>query len=268
MKTHHFPFLSLLAGLLMLPGAARAQRNTYVQQFAGSTVLLANGDTLQGPLALHHAQDVVLITLPDNSVSTLSAVAVQSFAVKGEKAQRRSSFNDFYDARQGYYYGNPYYNDIAPRQRRERVDTSLVRVYRTYRWNHDNDYSDFKSPGFFEQLSRGPQVLLRREIQVERSVNNAPGAYGYGAGYGGIPRYAGTYTEIQDKFYLGTPNGTVVPLRNPRKDVLAVFRSQARQLEQYARENKLSFTEPRDLAFIVNYANYLQKPKPAEVVGD
>ncbi|SHJ48379.1 hypothetical protein SAMN02745146_3209 [Hymenobacter daecheongensis DSM 21074] len=261
MKTLRLAFLPLLAGCLTLAGPARAQRTSYVQQFAGSTVLLASGDTLQGPLALHHSEDVVLITLPDNTVSTLSAVAVQSFAVKGEKEQRRNSYDDFYDARQGYYYGNPYYNGLMPRQRRERVDTSLVRVYRTYRWNHDNDYSDFKSPAFFEQLSRGPQVLLRREILVERPLNYAPGPYGYGGGLGGVPRYAGSYTEIQDKFYLGTPKGTVVPLRNPKKDLLALFRPQARQLEQYAKENKLSFTEPRDLAFIVNYANYLQAQK-------
>ncbi|RYU80525.1 hypothetical protein [Hymenobacter persicinus] len=251
--------LVLLTALLAVAGRAQAQRTSYVQQFAGSTVLLTNGDTLQGPLVLHHAEDVVLITQPDNTVSTLSAVAVQSFAVKGEKEQRRNNFYDFYDARQGYYYGSPYYGGMPPRQRRERVDTSLVRVYRVYRWNHDNDYSDFKSPGFFEQLSRGPQVLLRREIQVERPVNYGASPYGYGGyGYGGVPRYAGSYTEIQDKFYLGTPNGNVVPLRSPKKDLLAVFRAQAKQLEQYAKENKLSFTEARDLAFIVNYANYLQ----------
>jgi hypothetical protein len=259
MTPFRFAFLCLLLGLLLGPARTRAQRNSYVQQFAGSTVLLTSGDTLQGPLALHHAEDAVLITMPDNTVSTLSAVAVQSFAVKGEKEQRRNGFNDFFDARQGYYYGNPYYNGVTPRQRRERVDTSLVRVYRTYRWNHDNDYSDFKSPGFFEQLSRGPQVLLRREVLVERPVNYAPSPYGYGGyGYGGVPRYGGSYTEIQDKFYIGTPAGNVVPLRNPKKDLLSVFRAQAKQLEQYAKENKLSFTEARDLAYLVNYANYLQ----------
>ena len=254
------PFLLLV----LLPGLGRAQtpRNSYVQQFAGSTVLLTSGDTLRGPLALHHAEDAILVAQPDNTVSTLSAVAVKSFAVKGEQNQRRNSYNDFFDARQGYYYGNPYYSGMAPRQRRERLDTSLVRVYRVYRWNHDNDYSDFKSPGFFEQLSRGPSVLLRREILVERPINYAGSPYGYGGGYGGTPRYGGTYSDLQDKFYIGTPAGNVVALRNPKKDLLNVFRGQARQLEQYAKDNKLSFTEARDLAFIVNYANYLQaQPK-------
>ncbi|GAA3947627.1 hypothetical protein [Hymenobacter algoricola] len=260
MTTSRFVFIFLLGGLLALAGTARAQRTALIRQFAGSTVLLTTGDTLQGPLVLHPAEDVVRITMPDNTISTLSAVAVQSFAVKGEQERlRNTGFYDFFDARQGYYYGNPYYNGMLPRQRRERPDTSLVRVYRVYRWNHDNDYSDFKSPGFFEQLSRGPQVLLRREVQVERNVNTMPGAYGYG--YGNGSRYGGTYSDIQDKFYLGTPAGNVVPLRNPKKDLLAVFRPQAKQLEQYARENKLSFTEPRDLAYIVNYANYLQAAK-------
>jgi hypothetical protein len=265
MTTFRLPLLFLLLTAL-LAGPARAQRsnNSYVQQFAGSTVLLTSGDTLQGPLVLHHAEDVIRVTLPDNTVNTLSAVAIQSFAVKGEKEQRRNTYNDFYDARQGYYYGNPYYNGMMPRQRRERVDTSLVRVYRTYRWNHDNDYSDFKSPAFFEQLSRGPQVLLRREILVERSVNSGPYSYGGGYAYGGMPRYGGTYTEIQDRFYIGTPGGSVVPLRSPKKDLLVVFRPLAKQLEQYAKDNKLSFTEARDLAYIVNYANYLQAPKQAK----
>ncbi|PJJ60218.1 hypothetical protein [Hymenobacter chitinivorans] len=239
--------------------AAAQQRANFTQEFGGSTVLLTTGDTLRGPLALHRNEDVIRLTMPDNTVNTLSAVAVQSFAVKGQQADRRNYYDDFYDARSGYYYGSPYYN-MPPRPRRERVDTSLVRVFRTYRWNHDNDYSDFKSPAFFEQLSGGPNILLRREALVERAVNNGPMYGGYGYNPYGVPRTS-YYREIKDAFYLGLPSGNVLPLRNPKKDLLAAFRQQAKQIEQYAKDNKLDFSDPRELAFIVNYANSLQ-PKP------
>ncbi|UOQ70700.1 hypothetical protein [Hymenobacter cellulosilyticus] len=137
-------------------------------------MLLTSGDTLRGPLVLHCNEDVIRLIMPDNTVNTLSAVAVQSFAVKGQKDDRRDYYDDFFDTRMGYYSGSPYYNRTPFRPRRERADTSLVRVFRTYRWNHNNDYSDFKSPGFFEQLSSGPHILLRREMLIERVVNNGP----------------------------------------------------------------------------------------------
>ena len=258
-------FLPALLTLLLLAGAARAQTQGLVQQFAGSSVLLANGDTLEGPLVLNRQEDVVRVQLPDHTISTLSAVAVQSFAVKGEQIDRRRNpyyYDDFYNARAGYYYGNPYYNNALPlRRRQERPDTSLVRVFRVYRWNHGNDYSDFKSPGFFEQLSNGPRLLLRRESLVQRAANvGSPygmGGYGYGGyGYGGMPMTR-FYTDIKDDFFLGMPDGTVVALRNPKRDVLNAFRPQARQIEQYVKANRLNYDVARELAYIVNYANSL-----------
>lgn len=256
--------VALVLGLMPASGAL-AQRSNFVQEFAGSTILLANGDTLEGPLVLHRNEDVVRMTMPDNTINTLSAVAVQSFAVKGEQVDRRRDayyYDDFYDARRGYYYGSPaFFNRPLPK-RRERPDTSLVRVFRTYRWNRDNDYSDYKSPAFFEQLSSGPTVLLRREALVERPVY-AAGPYGYGGGYGGYgpSRYAGSYSEIKDNFYLGTSTGNIIPLRNPKKDMLAAYPKLARQIEKYAKQNNLNFTIARELAFIVNYANSLTEEK-------
>ena len=254
-----FRSLPALLTLLLLAGAARGQNQGLVQQFAGSSVLLANGDTLEGPLVLNRQEDVVRVQLPDNTISTLSAVAVQSFAVKGEQIDRRRNpyyYDDFYNARAGYYYGNPYYNNAPLRRRQERPDTSLVRVFRVYRWNHGNDYSDFKSPGFFEQLSNGPLLLLRRESLVQRAAN-VGSPYGMGGyGYGGMPMTR-FYTDIKDDFFIGMPDGSVVALRNPKKDLLNVFRPQARQIEQYAKTNRLDYTVARELAYIVNYANSL-----------
>ncbi|UOQ77070.1 hypothetical protein MUN84_21885 [Hymenobacter sp. 5516J-16] len=67
----------------------------------------------------------------------------------------------------------------------------------------------------------------------------------------------GYYTDVKDSFYLGLPNGNVLTLRNPKKDLLNYFHAHSRQIEQYAKENKLSYTEARELAYLVNYANSL-----------
>ncbi|UOG76970.1 hypothetical protein MTX78_10290 [Hymenobacter tibetensis] len=258
MTMYRFAF-TFLAGLLAVAYTAEAQQSPFVQQFAGSTILLTNGDTLRGPVTLRRDQDVVMMAQADGTVTTLSAVAINSFAVKGEDRDSRRGtgyYDNFYDARNGFYYGNPMYNS----RRREESDVNQVRVFRTYRWNRGNDYSDFKSPAFFEQLSNGPRILLRRESLMQRTVSNAGpygyGGYGYGNPYGG-GRSMGTYTEMKDDFFLATPAGEIIPLRSPKKDLLNVFRGQAKQLEQYAKQNQLNFTVARELAFIVNYANSL-----------
>ena len=262
MKTVFRQLILLL--LLLLPLATLAQRGSgqgFTQQFAQASVLLSSGDTVSGPLALHRGEDMLTMTLPDNTVRTLPAVNVQSFAVRGERYDRRREqyyyYDDFYSMRQGYYYGSPFFTPMPTPRRRERPDTTLTRVFRTYRWNRDNDYSDFRAPGFFEQLSSGPVILLRREGLVEQPITYS-NPYGYG--YGGMPgRPMGYYTVIKDNFYLGLPNGNVVSLRNPKKDLLSYFRAHERQIEQYAKTNKLNYSDPRELAYIVNYANSLER---------
>ncbi|MFD2784467.1 hypothetical protein [Hymenobacter rubripertinctus] len=260
-------FARVLLLMVLLPLAARAQRGSgqaFTQQFSQASVLLSTGDTISGPVALHRGEEVLTMSLPDNTVRTLPAVNVQSFAVQGERYDRRREqyyYDDFNTMRQGYYAGNPYFNAVPPPRRRERADTNLTRVFRTYRWNRDNDYSNFRAPAFFEQLSGGPVILLRREGLVERPVtsnsaysSSGNGGYGYGRVYG---RPVGYYTDVKDNFYLGLPNGDVLPLRNPKKDLPNYFRAHARQIEQYAKTNRLSYTDPRELAYLVNYANSL-----------
>jgi hypothetical protein len=252
-------FFSLLTGLLTVASTVQAQQTPLTQQFAGSTILLANGDTLRGPVTLRRDQDVLMMAQADGTVTTLSAVAINSFAVKGEERDSRrpvTYYDNFYDARNGYYYGSPRFGA----RRAEESDLNRVRVFRTFRWNRGNDYSDFKSPAFFEQLSNGPRMLLRRESMMQRSVptSGAYGGYGYGNPYG-PGRYMGTYNVMKDDFFLTTPTGDVIALRNPKKDLLNIFRAQSKQLEQYAKQNQLDFTVARELAFIVNYANSLVK---------
>ncbi|UYZ60379.1 hypothetical protein [Hymenobacter latericus] len=271
MKTLRLP--ARLLGVLCLAGwlaAPRAlgQRNL-VQQFDAATVVLTSGDTLRGPAALHTDRDVLLMSMPDNSVRTVAALAVTSFATRGEQAQPANYFDqyyDFYDARRGYFYGNPGWGPLPVQARHQRPDTARVRVFRTFRWNRGNDYSDFRSPAFFEQLSRGPVLLLRRESLIERPVSAADPMfrpyYAY-APIAALPRGTmGYYTTIRDQFFLGTPEGNVVMLRNPRRDLLAYFRPEADRIERYAKQHRLSFSEAHELAFIVNYANSLRHPAP------
>jgi hypothetical protein len=257
------PILALALTSLLTAVTARAQR-PFVQEFAGATVVLTSGDTITGPLALHSDRDLLLLTMPDQTVRTVAALAVAEFLVKGEKSQPGNYYDqyyDFYEARRGYYYGNPGWGAMPVSRRAQRADTARIRVFRTFRWNRGNDYSDFKSPAFFEQLSRGPVVLLRRESLVERTMTaNDPffRPY-YGFPMGGLPRGPiGTYVSVRDQFFLGTPQGGVVSLRSPKKDLLAYFKPQANQIERYAKENKLSFNDAHELAFIVNYANSLR----------
>ncbi|WP_426491843.1 hypothetical protein [Hymenobacter sp. 102] len=93
--------------LLLLPVAAQAQRGGegFTQQFNRASVLLSTGDTLSGPVMLHRTEETLTMSLPDNTVRTLPAVSVQSFAVQGERYDRsreRFYYDDFYAMRQGY----------------------------------------------------------------------------------------------------------------------------------------------------------------------
>ncbi|AYA36501.1 hypothetical protein D3Y59_05180 [Hymenobacter oligotrophus] len=271
MKTLRLPARLLGAlsavGLFAAQGA-EAQRNL-VQQFEAATVVLTSGDTLRGPAALHTDRDVLLVNLPDHSVRTVPALAVAGFATRGEKQQPAGYFDqyyDFYDARRGYFFGNPSWGPLPMQARRQRPDTARVREFRTFRWNRGNDYSDFRSPAFFEQLSRGPVLLLRRESLMERPVSAADPMfrpYYANAPIGALPRGTmGYYTTIRDQFFLGTPEGNLLMLRNPKRDLLAYFKPEAERIERYAKEHRLSFGDAHELAFIVNYANALRQPAP------
>ncbi|WP_303311395.1 hypothetical protein [Hymenobacter sp. BT730] len=255
----------LIGGLLALIAPFAQAQRSFVQQFAGATVLLANGDTIRGPLIIHRSEDVIRITMPDQSVSTLSPVAVKAFAVKGEVGNNLPDYryDDFYNARNGYFYGSPpLYTPSVPMRRNQR-DTTRVRVFRTYRWNRDQDYSDFKSPGFFEQLSAGPTHLLRRQQLVEHTVTDPYNRGMYHGLYGTPGARYGYQTDTKDLLYLGTAQGEIVPLRNPKKDLLNFFRANSRSIEQYAKVHKLNFSNVQELAYIVNYANSLQSPPAA-----
>ncbi|WP_324677689.1 hypothetical protein [Hymenobacter sp. GOD-10R] len=145
-----------------------------------------------------------------------------------------------------YTYPANIVNCVAVEEEQERIRAdklvSTLRVFRPY-------YVVSKSTlqptwAFFEQISDGPIVLLR--YQRPSTI------------------FTGSMIRMSslDNFFLASGTNNVLPLKSPRKDLLAFFKHQASRIEQYVKENDLRYTNARELAFIVNYANSLTPSKP------
>ena len=135
---------------------------------------------------------------------------------------------------------------VAVEEEQERITAdklvSTLRVFRPY--YVINKSSLQPTWAFFEQISDGPVALLR---------------YQRPSYYASASRLNATSV---DNFFLALGTNNVLPLRATKKDLLAFFKQQASQIEQYAKENNLRYTNARELAFIVNYANSLSAPQP------
>jgi len=237
--------------LLSLPAACAGG---YIQQWARGSVVLTTGDTVDGPVAYHHDEETLEVRLRDGTVRTFAAVNVSYFIVTNEVKQRQ----------QGYagpiigpsYYGTyPYRSGLWPPPGTGRSDTSRVKLFVTYLWNRGNDYSDFRAPAFFQQLTDGNVRLLKRERIVERLVSPADPYYRYS----GYPYGGGYYTDIQTQYFLADPQGNLTQLRNVKKDFLAYFGRNGKKIQAYAKENRLSFSQPNELLLIMRYADSLGK---------
>lgn len=237
----------LLLGSCLLPLAGQAQLKGMAQEFLSSTVVLTNGDTLRGSLVLHNDLDLLLITMPDGTVRTVPALSVRTFAVRGEIRP--------FDRLPPQYRNSAAFS--PPRIRRRLREVQRARPFLVYPWNHDRDYGSALAPAFFERLNGGPVILLRRQQLVTRAVPwSDPSLM---SGY--MPRPMGTsyyYTDVREQLYLATPQGGIVPLRRPKRDLLAYFPAEAEQIEAYARQNRLDFVDSAHLAQLVDYANSLR----------
>ncbi|KAA9332169.1 hypothetical protein F0P96_11830 [Hymenobacter busanensis] len=244
------PVGCLLLGLtqgLLLPLAAGAQgTSSRAQLFRVGVVVLNSGDTLRGPVQLFLDRDALAVTMPDSTVRTVSAVAVQTFAVRSPILPRSA-----------YYALSRMGNDRARRLR----GPQRYRQFLVYRWNHDRPTSNFTSPAFFERLNGGPVLLLRRRYLVERTSSRTLDNYTTPANRPTRPmQVLTTYTDVSDRYYLATPAGAIVALRRPKRDLLAYFPAQAQQLEAFASQHKLSFDTEEGLARLVDFANLLNEP--------
>jgi len=189
--------------------------------------MLTNGAVVKGNVGLDPNGNKLVLQMSNDTTYTIPAASVRVFAVRGEQApQKREQF------------------------------VSLTRIFRSlsYPWS-TNKAPGFKVWAFFEQLSEGPVMLLRREQPVQynntvMNVNQRATHY--------------THTEIQTTFYLSTEEGKLVTLHKPKRDLLTFFSKQAPQIKAYAKENDLDYKNARELAFLVNYANSLQPLQPQQ----
>jgi hypothetical protein len=202
---------------------ARAQR-TLINEWPRGLVVLNDGDTIRGTVTYYRAEELIQVQLADGSIQALAPVNVYSFSV---------------------------YSD----------NNSYRQLFRTHMWNRGNDYSDFKSPAFFEQVSReGQYSLVKRESVVRRDMNQdlmyRRGMYRYDPYFmGGMPpRFV---DQVQEHFFLLSPDGKIRALRNPKKDLLAAFDDKSRQLKAYIKQNNLTFNHSQDLVKVISYYNSL-----------
>jgi hypothetical protein len=218
-----FPFmLMLLAGLSFSLGA-QAQR-VLINEWPRGTVILNDGDTIRGSLTYYRAEDLIQVQLPNGAVQAFAPVNVYAFLA---------------------YSG----------------DNSYRQLFRTHLWNRGNDYSDFRSPAFFEQLSReGQYSLVKRESVVRRDMQQdmmfRRGMYRYDPFLmgGGMPRFV---DQVQENFFLVSPEGKIRALRSPKKDIITAFDPKSRQVKAYIKQNKLACNTSHDLIKVITYYNSL-----------
>ncbi|MDU0370267.1 hypothetical protein ACFPAF_07690 [Hymenobacter endophyticus] len=215
----------------------------FAQDFTWAEIILANGDTVRESATLYWPEDVLVM---QPSLQTLPAVLVKSFSVRQLQAASFDSKKryDFQLMRQGYFPGNVLFPTEPELQRPNQPSEGVTRVFHVCRWSRSPGSSGFQTLGFFEQLSMGPVVLLNR-LALEKQTH-----YVYPAG--GV-----TQQVKRDGLYLSQPDGRLLFLQNPEKDVYAYFQRCAPQLREFVRQHKLHFSRAHELAYLVNYANSL-----------
>ncbi|GGF25852.1 hypothetical protein [Hymenobacter cavernae] len=145
-----------------------------------------------------------------------------------------------------YTFAAPMVQCVAVEEQQERITADkLVSTLRVFRPYYVLNKSSLQPTwAFFEQISDGPVALLRYQRPSQYVSANM------------------VYSTSVDNFFLALGTNNVLPLRATKKDLLAFFKQKAPQIEQYAKENNLHYTNARELAFIVNYANSLPAPQP------
>lgn len=120
------------------------------------------------------------------------------------------------------------------------------KMYSVYNYEVKNKLS----PGFFVVLISGDNIslLLKEKIKFYEEVKAKTGYDKY------IPP---TLKRVSDEFYVGYKNSSAKELPSKKKEVLKLFASKAKEIESYAKENKLGFKSEEDLIQIFKYYNTL-----------
>lgn len=202
-----------------MSGWAQAQEAFDTERWLYGKVVMASGDSLEGAVIYHPAEDVVQIASEDGIVNSFSAVNVSHFMISG------------------VYKGKP-------------------QIFRSLLWNRGSLESDFKVPVFFEQINEGELVLMKRYVGLSAASSDQKYATAsLQTSY--FPHFASEGTEFQEILYMLLPNGEIVQLRKNKKDLLRLCGAYTGKVKQYAKSNKLDFKRSQDLLSIVNYYNTL-----------
>lgn len=120
-----------------------------------------------------------------------------------------------------------------------------VKRYRRFYTLPYNTSTGYRAPVFFELLEEGPLTLLAREyLEYERYSS---------------PYFVGSYTRpvLEHKFYFLTEDGDIQEFSGKWNDLLALMGKRSKEVETYARDNRLKIDEKLDFARIIDYYNSL-----------
>ena len=217
-----------LTAILYLGGLLPAWgQRAYIRQFDKGAVLTTIGDTVRGRIEFHQHSDQLIVFGQNGTTRALSPAQIQLFAVQGER--------QYYLSRgQGFVYGSflGKHPELKLPLPSFLLDSTTVSIFRAYSWRESGPSARVgQSTMFFEQLTNGPYMLLRRRQLFSQ--------------------------QMVDAFYIRDPEGRINALRSPKNDVLTLFATQARQLESFAKQHQLLFTNAHHLALIVAHANGL-----------
>ena len=210
--------LFLLFGAIFIAFSASAQQAAFELLWERGTIYLTTGDSVSGQVTLTLPRDIVSVKQSNGQLNAFATVNVAGFQVFEERNTGNSR------------------GKFGPLE--------FSRYYKTFMWNHNNDYSNFLSPAFFVVLQPGNYTLLMREAKMP-----APAS---------MSRYADASLRaerITQYFYLASPKQEVIALRNPRKDLQNIFPTLKDSMVKFAKTNRLDFDNPLELARIVEFCN-------------
>ncbi|PKV63201.1 hypothetical protein BD749_3040 [Pontibacter ramchanderi] len=202
-----------------MQGWAQAPQGFDTERWLYGKVVLVTGDSLEGAVIYHPAEDVVQIASEDGIVSSFSAVNVSHFMISG------------------VYKGKP-------------------QLFRSLPWNRGSLESDFRVPVFFEQINQGELVLMKRYVGLTTAKGDQqPASASLQAVY--FPHFATEGDGLQEVLYMLLPDGEIVQLRKNKKDLLKLCGVHTGKVKQFAKARKLDYKKSQDLLSIVDYYNTL-----------
>lgn len=265
------PVSILLISLIAVAGLTSAYTQWTpggcVQEFTTGAVLLATGDTLHGPIKLYWELDMISLPIANQVTRAFTAGQVKIFAVQGGHLLREVVDPNAAAIPQRLTAVSPYVIVgrsvirpwVSPLTAWDQVSQNLaderqvarqpvqqaaedVRLFRTFSWNQDKEGTHLLTPAFFEQLTNGPYLLLRRQrlesatVAADQRTRFAP-------------------FILTDHFYVADSMGKVQHLAQPRQDLLKLVGVQGPALRAYARQHQLRFDNAAQLSELVTYAN-------------